>query len=158
MQKEFKEVIDETEELENVIENNKEKNIIRVEKLRDMCKKRNKTIKIQKNLLIIIIVHLLIISYIGFLQYYYTLLYSVVGIVNILTILYSDIIIIGQTILYYIKYLKLFTTEKIPILYDSSYGFYILYSSIMYDIFIKKPDLYNNTLQYTNNSINMCYI
>ena len=74
LEKETRELIDQTEELENDIENNKEKNIIRIEKLRDMCKKRNKTIKIQKKLLIIIIVHSLIISYIGFAQYYYTLL------------------------------------------------------------------------------------
>jgi len=135
LEKETKELIDQTEELENDIENNKEKTRIRVEKLRDICKKRNKTIKIQKKLLIIIIVHLLIISYIGFIQYYYTLLYSVVGIFNVLTILYYNVVIIGQTILYNIKYLTLFTTENIPMLYDSSYGFYILYSSMIYDIY-----------------------
>ena len=117
LQKENKELIKETEELEETIENKQKLNNIRIEKLRTICGKRNNTIKILKKLLIIIIIHLSIISYIGFMNYYYTFVYSIVGIINIIYNIYYNIKLFLKKIVYSIYLLNTVFNDMLPFVY-----------------------------------------
>ena len=159
----YKELILQIDELEKYIENKTNLSNERIEKLRNICIKKNKTIYILKKLLIIIIIHLCVISYFGFLKYYYILISICIGWCRIFYNIYYYLKIIGLDLLYLINILKIECINCIPLLYsicNLSYGFYLLYSSIIFDVIhniFMKLDSTNTTL-YTNSSLNMCYI
>lgn len=176
LQEEHKELIKETEELEENIETKEKVNTERIEKLRNICIKRNKTIKILKYLLLNTIVHLCIISYIGFMKYYYTLVYIVIGISNKMYNVYCNLRILLVNTLYISNIVKQEFIEVLPFLYsiaNISYGFYIfyylmcvsIYRDIVNSIYTNPASYLNfvfdssiNSTLHTNNSANICYV
>ena len=171
LQDEHKELIGQTEELEETIETQEVLSKQRIEKVRNICIKRNKTINILKKLLVILATHLCVISYFGFLKYYYTVLNIFIGISTIIYNIYYYLKLAGLDLLYCIEALTIECIKIIPLLYsigdslygisDIIYGFYLLYSSIIFDIINNiNSELYSNTNSelYSNSSVNMCYM
>ena len=162
LQDEHKELIEQTEELEENIETQEILSKQRIEKVRNICITRNNTIYLLKRLLVILSTHLCVISYYGFLKYYYTVLNIFIGISTIIYNIYYYLKLAGIDLLYCMEVLTIECIKIIPLLYgigDSLYGFYLLYSSIIYDIINNIYDIINtNSELYTNTSLNMCYI
>ena len=163
LQDEYKELIKQTEELEETIETHEILSKQRIEKLRNICITRNNTIYFLKRILVILSLHLCIISYFGFLKYYYTILNIFIGISAIIYNIYYYLKLTGLDLLYSIEILTLECIKIIPFLYSIGnllYGFYLLYSSIIYDIIDTNSVLYTNANSelYTNSSLNMCYM
>jgi len=175
LQEEHKELIEETEKLEETIEAKEKSAMVRIEKLRNMCIKRNKTIKLLKKLLVIMAIHLIVISYIGFMKYYYTLMYIVIGLSNIIYNIYNSIRFSGENLLYFMNILKNTFIEFLPFIYsvwNISCGLYIVYYLVcvsiykdMVNSFYMNQESYTNyvfdssmnSMLHTNNSANMCY-
>lgn len=169
LQEEHRELIEETEKLEHTIETKEQSNMTRIEKLRNICIKRNKTIKILKKLLIIMAIHLIVISYIGFVQYYYSFVCIAIGLSNIIYNIYNSIRFSGENLLYFINIIKYTFIQILPFIYsvwNISYGFYIVYYLLCVSIYKDMVNSFyaghesytNNMFNYSNSSISMCYI
>jgi FtsZ-binding cell division protein ZapB len=172
LQDQNKELIEETEQLED----EKEKIILatnqRIEKLRNICIKRNNTIKNYKIITIILIIHLLIISYIGIFNYYIILKNIIVKIIYTMVLMLK---LSSEFINYNIYCYNYFKNKCINLLSDIylilklifnlSYEFinmYYLLGIMIYDniknsVFATDIE-FNNSMNYINITENMCYI
>lgn len=163
---ETKELINQTEELEQQIENITEIKDQRIEKLRNICIKRNKTIKILKKILLVTFLQLCIINYIGFANYYYTIKYIVIGYYHIFNSIYKNTIFIYNNPYYYINKVNItgytYILEFCYLICNLVYGFIQVYSAIFYEIYKFISNYFINDVSidniYYNNSNLMCYI
>jgi len=141
-EEETKDLIKQTEALEYKIENYWEK---RVKNLRDKCGKKNNYIKALKCCMLFAISQHLLISYFGFLRYYYIIAQITVGTANLLYLMFNCVYLGFHDIAWCIYLLQIRVGS-------------LLYSGYLYQFNIFSV-LYTYTLKnvYSINSINNVY-